>query len=214
MGIDTISQYVSPDFVPSSGVYISANGRVSVFMDDTEYEILRIQRAFIQISNSISGYAQTGSQNVITYSGMTMVSGSISRAFINFMEMRLVTGDSNKIINNTTDFETLMGEKNVKASGMKSVGGNRGGVFDLNRYPPQKMSVGLMINDQIVKGGTKELSKAFMIKANWVLFDNAQVAFDSRNLVRSDGLRFIASYPTYELVSIDETSGGSTAKTA
>ncbi len=210
--------YVDPSFAPTPGIYVAANGRVLLEMDGEDetkqYELLRIQRAFIRISNSIQGYAQTGSQNIITYKGSTIVTGSISRAYVNLMEMRLVTGDKNSTVNTLEGFETSMSSglnESVSSSGKE----NRGGVFDLNRYPAKKLSVGLMVNDQILQGGEiSELSKAFMIKANWVLFDNAQVAFDARNLVRSDGLRFVASYPTYHLVDIEPGDGTSTELTA
>jgi hypothetical protein len=195
-GVTVISPYTSPSFVPAPGVYISANGRVSIFDNSDppkEYELLRVQRAMISIRNNVAGYAQTGAQTVITYVNDMSVSGSISRAYMNFTAFRLVNGLPNEV---SEDFGGLLSNKTGKSGG---------GILDVSRYPIKKLSVGIAINEQLVQGGEVEgIDKAFMVKANWVLFDNAQIAYNSRNLIREDGLRFVASYPTFELIEVTD----------
>jgi hypothetical protein len=195
MAVVPNSPYTQPSFVPAPGVYISANGRVSIFDNDDppkEYELLRIQRAMIRISNNVAGYAQTGSQTVITYANDMSVSGSISRAYMNFTAFRLVNGIPNEVSENFGDLLSLKSGK------------SGGGILDVSRYPTKKLAVGVAINEQLVQGEVEGIDKAFMIKANWCLFDNAQIAYNSRNLIREDGLRFLSSFPTFELIEVSD----------
>lgn len=189
----SLSNSLKPNLSPNPGVFISANGKIIIKDKGHSYEVVKVNRAIIRMNNNIGTYFETGSQTGTTYAGMKDVNGSITRAYMNMMEPRLVMGGKNSIDN------TLA---NLMSSDSESSGDRRTGVGDFSRYNPSDISIQLVVGQQrVADGSVINLDKQMIITAKNVLFSNTQIVFDARDLIKSGPLDFIASHAHISLLS-------------
>lgn len=187
--------YLDPSYAPPQGVFISANGRIVIVNGTTEYEVVRVSQALIRVGNNISQYFEAGAQTGLVYAGLHDASGSISRAFINLAEWRLVAGAENSV---HTSLPTILGID-------EGHGGNRqrSGSYDFSRYPINNVKVHLEINDKVIDGDLVKLDKTMFIICHNVAFNNTQVAFNSRDLITSGPLDFIGSHASIKIAEAE-----------
>ncbi len=156
------------DTLPA-GVFVSSNGAVRI-EDGTGigYEIIRIQRAVVRLSNNIDIYYETGKQSGITYAGNVGVSGSLTRTFISFADWRLLFGETGTFTSEVS-LNTQLSRASV-AIGEQSpthhyqpVGQGRVIELELDRFLIRGFKVVMIVRDPVFVGNT------FTIDSNMVV---------------------------------------------
>lgn len=196
----SVENFLLPDLAPNPGVFISSNGKIiirdSSLTSPVEYDVIKVARAIIRMNNNISTYFEASLQTGTTYAGLVDCNGSITRAYMNMAETRLVMGSQNEVDQSVSDLL-----EDVEAHS----GAREAGVLDFNRYSPQDIQVRLVVGEQLVNGVVVSLAKAMEVTASNVLFSNSQISFDSRDLIRSGPLDYLASHAFISVIDpIDE----------
>ena len=182
--------------IPHTGLYTSDQGAVSIGPMG-EYELARIERAWLRVNNGVAVYRETGRRWGITYAGTPRVTGQITRAFLNMGLLKLILGVK-------PDTDTPIGPGVITADILTTILGD-----SLNSYPrdqdvgnfyPFRVNVALDVNKDslpvtpateeattILDGGLQTLLAKNCILGTFALM------FDSRGLVTSGPISFLGS---------------------
>jgi len=180
--------YVHPEHVPANGVYVSSNARMIILGGDgVEYEVIRANRAVIRWNNNARLYLQTSKQTGFPYVGLFDVSGSFSRAHVNFAEARLLAGHKPPI-----------GSKSISELQLGDTGNGNfrtGGRLDVSRYPLRNTIFETEIDSNAIDFGPVKA------RVHLPLLSNNQVSFDANNIIRSGPMDYIGSWMSLQKIT-------------
>lgn len=186
-----------PEGLPRTGVYTSDQGSVSIAGSDGEaYELMKVSRATIHYTNSIGLYLEANKRCGTTFRGIPRVTGTISRALINFNDLRLILGADPTT--GVVDYYSGVAVKEKQLDDLfklPSAGILTGGGGDATRYP-LVVDVSLDINTKkIPQSGFPIVdAKLHTITAKRCIMSSYGISYDADGLITSGPMSFLGSY--------------------